>query len=67
MARRTAARYPASGKFVISRLEAPMARALDDVGLSLSRFMREPPPAPIFTQFQSFELRLELQSSECLR
>ncbi len=52
-----------------------------DVGLSLSRFMKEPPPAmpvmvraalkarllPIFTQFQSFELRLELQSSEYLR
>ncbi|MGZ9410720.1 MAG: hypothetical protein ACXW3J_08855, partial [Methylocystis sp.] len=75
------ARYPASGKFVIPRLEAPIARALDDVDLSLSRFTREPPPemsivvraalkawlSPIFTQFQSFELRLELQSSEWLR
>jgi len=75
------ARYPTSGKFVIARLEAPMARALDDVDLSLSRFMSKPPPGmslvvratlkawllPIFTQFQSFELRLELQSSECLR
>jgi hypothetical protein len=75
------ARYPASGKFVIPRLEAPIARALDDVDLSLSRFMREPPPdmsivvraalkawlLPIFIQFQSFELRLELQSSEWLR
>ncbi|MBM3576164.1 MAG: hypothetical protein FJX40_00580 [Alphaproteobacteria bacterium] len=75
------ARYPTSGKFVIPRLEAPMARALDDVELSLSRFMSEPPPGmslvvraalkawllPIFTQFQSFELRLELQSSEFLR
>ena len=75
------ARYPASGKFVIPRLDAPMARALDDLDLSLSRFMKEPPPEmsvvvraalhawlmPIFTQFQSFELRLELQSSPCLR
>lgn len=75
------ARYPASGKFVIPRLEAPIARALDDVDLSLSRFMREPPATmsivmrtalkawllPIFTQFQSFELRLELQSSDYLR
>jgi hypothetical protein len=74
------ARYPASGKFVIQRLEAPMARALDDVDLSLSALMGEPPPAnsvalrtalkawllPIFTQFQSFELRLALQSSKCL-
>jgi hypothetical protein len=75
------ARYPSSGKFVIPRLEAPIARALDDVNLSLSRFMREPQPEmsvvvraalkawllPIYTQFQSFELRLALQSSKCLR
>ena len=75
------ARYPASGKFVIPRLEAPIAQALDDVDLSLSRLIKEPPSGmsvvvraalkawllPIFTQFQSFELRLELQSSECLR
>lgn len=75
------ARYPASGKLVIPRLEAPIARALDDVDLSLSRFMRAPPPEmsvvlraalrawllPIFTQFRSFELRLALQSSQCLR
>ena len=66
---------------MIPSLEAPIARALDDVDLSLSRFMREPPAgmslvvraalkawlSPIFTQFQSFELRLELQSSEWLR
>lgn len=52
-----------------------------DVGLSLSLFMKEPPPAmrvmvratlkawllPTFTQFQSFELRQELRSSEYLR
>lgn len=75
------ARYPASGKFVIPRLEAPIARTLDDLDLSLSGFLREPPAdmsivvraalkawiLPIFTQFQSFELRLDLQSSECLR
>jgi hypothetical protein len=75
------ARYPARGKFVIPRLEAPISRALEDLDLSLSRFLREPPAdmsivvraalkawiSPIFTQFQSFELRLDLQSSECLR
>jgi len=75
------ARYPARGKFVIPRLEAPIARTLDDFGLSLTEFLREPPSdmsivvraalkawlLPIFTQFQSFELRLELQSSEFLR
>ncbi|MCC3245179.1 hypothetical protein LG047_07575 [Methylocystis sp. WRRC1] len=74
-------RYPARGKFVIPRLEAPIARTLDDFQLSLSEFLAEPPLdmsivvraalkawlAPIFTQFQSFELRLELQSSQFLR
>jgi hypothetical protein len=74
-------RYPARGKFVIPRLETPIARTLDDIDLSLSRFLVEQPPnmsivvraalkawiLPIFTQFQSFELRRDLQSSECLR
>lgn len=74
-------RYPARGKFVIPRLEAPVAQMLDDLDLSLSEFLREPPPnmsivvraalkawlTPIFTQFQSFELRLDLESAAFLR
>jgi hypothetical protein len=73
--------YPSRGKLVISRLERPIAKALDDYQLSLSDFLQDPPPAmsivvraalkswliPIFTQLQSFELRLDLQSSEFLR
>ncbi|MEF3366480.1 hypothetical protein V3H18_08030 [Methylocystis sp. 9N] len=73
--------YPATGKFVIPRLDAPISAILDDLDLSLSGFLREPPAdmsivvraalkawiLPIFTQFQSFELRLDLQSSDCLR
>ena len=75
------ANYPMRGKLVIPSLESAIARALDDVDLSLSDFLREPPPQmsivvraalkawifPIFTQFQSFELRLSLQSSRFLR
>lgn len=75
------AAYPARGKLVIPRLESPIARALDEVDLSLSAFLQAPPPAmsivvraalkawliPIFTQLQSFELRLDLQSSQFLR
>lgn len=74
-------RYPTRGKFAISRLEAPIAQALDDFDLSLSEFLRDPPPnmsivvraalkawlTPIFTQFQSFELRLDLESAVFLR
>jgi len=74
-------RYPARGKILIPRLEAPIAKSLENFELSLSTFLQEPPRdmsivvraalkawlAPIFTQFQSFELRLELQSSEFLR
>lgn len=73
--------YPARGKLVIPRLESPIARALDDDRLSLSNFLQAPPPdmsivvraalkawlIPIFTQLQSFELRLDLLSSEFLR
>jgi hypothetical protein len=75
------AQYPARGKLVIPRLETAIARALDDSELSLSAFLKEPPAdmsivvraalkgwlMPIFTQLQSFELRLDLQSSEFLR
>lgn len=75
------ARYPTHGKFVIPALEGPIARAMEDTGLSFSQFLLEPPYGmsivvraalkswllPIFTQFQSFELRLDLQSSEFLR
>lgn len=75
------ARYPTRGKFVIPALERPIAKALDDPYLSLADFLQDPPQdmsivvraalkgwiLPIFTQFQSFELRLDLQSSEFLR
>ncbi|WP_442754848.1 hypothetical protein ACNHKD_17945 [Methylocystis sp. JAN1] len=75
------AQYPARGKLVIPRLEAAIAWALGDFDLSLSAFLKEPPGdmsivvraalkawlLPIFTQLQSFELRLDLQSSEFLR
>jgi hypothetical protein len=73
--------YPARGKFVIGKLDGPVAEWLEEQDLSLSGFLREPPASmsivvraalknwilPIFTQFQSFELRLDLQSSKFLR
>jgi len=75
------ARYPTQGKFVIPALEGPIAQALDEPSLSLRHFLHEPPAdmsivvraalkswlLPIYTQFQSFELRLDLHSSEFLR
>lgn len=75
------ARYPATRKFVIAPLDAPVARALEQPDFSLSRFLLAPPSdmsivvraalkawiAPIFTQFQSFELRLDLESAEFLK
>jgi hypothetical protein len=75
------AAYPARGKLVIPRLESPVAKALDDFDLSLSSFLQQPTVPmsivvraalkswliPIFTQLQSFELRIDLQSSEFLR
>jgi hypothetical protein len=77
----TLSAYPARGKLVIPRLEDPIAKALDDIDLSLSTFLKEPTGpmsivvraalkswlVPIFTQLRSFELRLDLQSSEFLR
>jgi hypothetical protein len=74
-------RYPASHKFFISALPGAVANILDDPSLSLSRFLLAPPTdmsivvraalkswlAPIFTQFKSFELRRELESSDYLR
>jgi len=80
-AREILPRYPVRGKFVIAPLEGPVARALDDPDLSLSRFLLAPPAdmsivvraalkawiTPVFTQFQSFELRLALESSSVLR
>ncbi len=73
--------YPAQGKFVVSPLPGPVARVLADPSLSLTDFLRAPPPemsivvraalkswiAPIFTQFQSFELRQQLESSAYLQ
>jgi len=69
--------YPANGKFVIPALEGPVAKILDAPSLSLSGFLRAPPTdmsivvraalkgwiTPIFTQFNSFEMRQELRSS----
>jgi hypothetical protein len=74
-------RFPARGKFVIPALESPVAQILDDPTLSLTRFLLAPPSdmslvvraalkswlLPIFTQFRSFELRLELESTDFLR
>lgn len=73
--------YPTRGKFVIPALEGPIAKALEDPYLSLTDFLQDPPQElsivvraalkgwilPIFTQIQSFQLRLDLQSSEFLR
>lgn len=73
--------YPTRGKFVIPALEGPIAKAIDDPYLSFTDFLQDPPQdmsivvraalkswlLPIFTQIQSFELRLNLQSSEFLR
>jgi hypothetical protein len=73
--------YPTRGRFVIGKLDAPVAKFLDVENLSLSALLKEPPAGmsivvraalrawmlPIFTQFQSFELRLDLQSSQFLR
>jgi hypothetical protein len=72
--------YAARGKLVIPRLESAIAETLKDSNLSFADFLAHPPPAmsivlraalkawlvPIFTQFQSLELRLDLQSSEFL-
>lgn len=80
-AREILPRYPVRGKFVVPPLQGPVARALDDPSLSLTRFLLAPPAdmsivvraalkawiIPIFTQFQSFELRLALESSSVLR
>lgn len=74
-------RYPLDGKFVIPSLDAAVARKLDDADLSLSRFAYAPPAGTsiviraaiktwlqqVFTQFQSFELRLNLEASHYLR
>ncbi|PWB83375.1 MAG: hypothetical protein C3F11_06940 [Methylocystaceae bacterium] len=74
------ARYPVSRKFVIAPLDAPVAKALEQPDFSLSRFLLAPPTdmsivvraalkawiGPIFTQFQSFELRLDLEGAEFL-
>lgn len=73
--------YPARGKFVIPALDQAIARHLEDPRLSLSHFLLDPPLdmsivvraalkswlAPIFTQFHTFQLRLDLQSSELFR
>lgn len=74
------ARYPAARKFVIAPLDAAVAKALDRSDLPLSRFLNAPPTdmsivvraalkswlIPIFTQFQSFELRMDLENAEFL-
>lgn len=74
-------RYPAKGKFVIPPLESPLAKVMENPSLSFSRFMRAPPAemsivvraalkswiGSVFTQFNSFELREELESSNYLR
>jgi len=73
-------RFPATGKFYIPALPAPVARALEDRELSLSRFLLAPPAdmsivvraalkswlGTVFTQFHSFDLRSDLGSSDVL-
>jgi hypothetical protein len=73
-------RLPAHGRFVVAALPEPVARILDGPSLSLSQFLRAPPPevsivvraalrtwiAPVFTQFRSFELRGDLSSGGVL-
>lgn len=80
-AREILAAYQARGRLVIPRLELPIAKALSNPNLSLSSFLQAPPATmsivvraalkswliPIFTQFQSFELRVDLQLSQFLR
>ena len=75
------AHYPASRKFVIAALDQAVARALDRPDLSLSQFLLAPPSeisivvraalkawlTRIFTQFQSFELRQQLDGAEFLK
>jgi hypothetical protein len=79
-ARGLLAAYQARGKLVIPRLDRLIARELDGLDLSFSHLLRDPPTdmpgavqaalknwlAPIFTQLQSFELRIHLQSSQFL-
>jgi hypothetical protein len=73
--------YPARGKFVLGALDLPVARVLQDVNFSFTRFLSAPSSEmsivvraalkswtlSIFTQFQSFELRTALERSDCLR
>jgi hypothetical protein len=80
-AHETLAHYPAPRKFVIAALDAAVARTLERPDLSLSQFLVAPPAdmsiviraalkswlQPIFTQFRSFELRLELDGAEFLK
>jgi hypothetical protein len=74
------ARYPATSKLVIAPLHGPLAKLLHEPDLSLSGFLRAPPSdmsivardalrawiTPIFTQFRSFELRMDLERAEFL-
>ncbi|HMK88813.1 MAG TPA: hypothetical protein VK446_04160 [Methylocystis sp.] len=76
-AREILAHYPGQGKFVIGELNGAVAKTLSDRALSFSDFLTAPPASmsivvraalkawilPIFTQFKSFELRLEMESS----
>jgi hypothetical protein len=73
--------YPATRKFVIAALDSAVARMLDRPDLSLSQFLLTPPTdmsivvraalkawlTRIFTQFQSFELRQQLDGAEFLK
>lgn len=73
--------YAARAKILLPRLEAPIARALEEPDLSLSGLLMDSPVVmslvvraalknwlmPIFTQFRSHELRIALQSSQFLR
>jgi hypothetical protein len=73
--------YPSVRKFVIPALDAEVARSLELRDLSLCDFLSAPPPdmsivvraalnawlARVFTQFRSFELRIDLNGAEFLK
>ncbi len=74
------AQYPSSRRFVIGALDASSKACFDAPDFSLSRFLLTPPPemsivtrtglrawvAPVFTQFQTFELQTSMQGAQFL-
>jgi hypothetical protein len=77
----TLAQYPSERNFQIPALDNVLWRPIDRPGFSLSRFLLAPPAdmsivvrralqvwiAQIFAQFQSFELRIAMESTDFLK